>query len=174
MKKVLLLLLMGVLAMSLCACGAPADSGSDETATEAQEAATGEAEQAEAEPAVNTDSAYAVELKDAHRISNYEGVDTLLVVYSFTNNSEDTTSAAVALYIQAFQDGVELESGYATSGDLPEDISGLYDNDWKDIRPGTTLDCYACFELDSESEVEVEANEFLGELLDSKTYTVAQ
>lgn len=166
MKRSLLLLLLVVLALCLTACGAPA-----EQAEEAVEETAAEVEQAVTEAA---DSPYAVELKEARRFSNYEGVDTLLVTYSFTNNSEDTTSAASALYIQAFQDGVQLESGWAAESDLPEDLAGLYDNDWKDIRPGTTLDCYDCFELSSESEVEVEVSEFLGDLLTSKTFAVTQ
>ncbi len=176
MKKGLLMLLI-LLALCLCACGAeapseeaPAEEIAAEPAAEPEQAAT-------EETAADAASSFAVELKDARRFANYEGVDILLVIYSFTNNSEDTISATSALYFKGFQDGVQLEPGYAAEGDLPEDVKGLYDNDWKDIRPGTTLDCYYCFELDSESEVEVEVTDFVtfsDDLLAAKTYAVAQ
>ncbi|MBR2782981.1 MAG: DUF5067 domain-containing protein [Firmicutes bacterium] len=171
MKKGLLLLMI-LLALCLCACGAeaPAEETAAEPAAEPEQAAA-------EETAADAASSFVVELKDAHRFANYEGVDILLVVYSFTNNSEDTISATSALYFKGFQDGVQIEPGYAAEDDLPEEIKELYNNDWKDIRPGTTIDCYYCFELDSESEVEVEVTDFVtfsDDLLAAKTYAVAQ
>ena len=157
------------MARSATAPGQPA-----EEATEQEEAA---AEQAadNTTPESTSDGKYGVELKDAQVVTNFEGKNILVVKYTFTNNSEDTTSATVALYIKAFQDGVQLESGFLFTDDLTEDLAPLQENDWKDIRPGTSIDCYAGFELDSTSEVEVEATELISfdnTILASKIYTV--
>ena len=168
MKKLLLLLMVGILALTLCACGAsPAtEETTEETAEPAVDNTTEEAA---------TDAPYVVELKDAQLLTNFEGEQVFAVFYSFTNNSEETTSATVALYVKGFQDGVQLEPGYLAQDDLPADKATMYEADWKDIRPGTTIDCYQTFVLTSTSEVEVEVTElfsFDNTILASKTYSV--
>ena len=170
MKKALLLIMVCFCMIILCACGGqPA-----EEATEQEEAAEQAAEPA-TDNTANSDSSYVVELLDAQKLTNYEGKEVFTVFYSFTNNSEETVSAAVALYIKAFQDGVELEKGYLAENDLPAEKAATYDADWKDIRPGTTLECYEEFILTSTSEVEVEVTEFMSfdnAILAAKSYAV--
>ena len=170
MKKALLLIMVCFCMIILCACGSqPAEEATEaaeETAEQATDNTTSEAA---------TDAKYGVELKDAQIVTNYEGKDILVVKYAFTNNSEDTVSATVALYIKAFQDGIQLENGFLFTDDLPEDLAPLQENDWKDIRPGASIDCYAGFEFDNTSEVEVEATELISfdnTILASKIYTV--
>ena len=85
---------------------------------------------------------------------DYDGNDALIVHYEFTNNSEETTHAAAAIYVEAFQDGVQLDIPF-----MMDDYGG--DNEWKDIRPGTTIDVYSAFELTSTSTVEIEFTEYL-------------
>lgn len=169
MKKVLIGMFLVVLALCLCACGS-------QPAEESAEPATEEAEQA-AEPAEDNtapaDAPYTVELLEAQKLTNYDGQELFVVFYNFTNNSEETISAAVALYIKAFQDGVQLDTGYLDEDHVPE--GKTYDADWKDLRPGTTLECYEEFVLTSTSDVEVEVTEFASfddEILASKVYSV--
>ena len=99
---------------------------------------------------------YAVEIKDAFLATDYEGKPALVVTYTWTNNSSETTSAMVALLEKAFQDGIELE--HATMGDV-EGYDG--EAEWKDIRPGVSLDVDMAFSLRSESDVEVEVSNWL-------------
>lgn len=161
MKKVLLLLLIGVLACVLCACG----SGTDAEEPAGEEAAAEEAaeETAPAEPAVElkTDSAYAVELKDPVFMEDSEGKSVMILPYNFTNNSEETGNAAFSVYIKAFQDGIELGKALVWSDELPEDLAALNENSMKDLRPGASIDCIASFELASTSDVEVEVTELI-------------
>lgn len=99
---------------------------------------------------------YVVEVKGAKLAKDYDGNPAIVIDYAFTNASDETTSAFVALSDQAFQDGVSLESAIISD-------DSVYDSDlsWKDIRPGTTLDCQTAFILTSEtSTVEVEFEEF--------------
>lgn len=173
MRKMLFGVLLLMLVFSLCACGAAEPAAEEATEPAAEEQAAEPAQDNTTE--ATADAAYVVELLDAQKLTNYEGKEVFTVFYNFTNNSEETTSAMVALYIKAFQDGIQLETSYLSEGDLPEDKAGTYDNDWKDIRPGTTLECYAAFELDSASDVEVEVTEFASfddEILTSKVYSV--
>lgn len=99
---------------------------------------------------------YVVEVKGAKLAKDYEGNPAIVVDYAFTNNSTETKSAFVALTDKAFQDGVSLETAIISD-------DSVYDSDlsWKDIRPGTTLDCQTAFILTSETSiVEVEFEEF--------------
>lgn len=168
MRKMLFGVLLLILVLCLCACGA-----TEETTEQAAE----ETEQA-AEPAEDNTAAsapYAVELLDAQKLTNYNGEEVFAVFYNFTNNSEDTISATSALFVKAFQDGVELDTGYLADADLPEDKAGTYGADYKDVRPGTTIECYEEFVLTSTSDVEVEVTEFMSfddTILASKVYSV--
>ena len=168
MKKTLFGVLLLILVLCLCACGAT---------EEATEQAAEETEQA-AEPAEDntaTDAKYAVELLDAQKLTNYEGEEVFAVFYNFTNNSEETVSATVALYVKAFQDGVQLDNGYLAESDLPEDKASTYDADYKEVRPGTTIQCCEEFKLTSTSDVEVEVTEFMSfdnAFLASQVYSV--
>lgn len=109
---------------------------------------------------------YYVVLKDCSIVKDYDGNDALLVNYSFTNNSEETTSGLVAVYLQAFQDGVELE--IAT-------VEGRTYDEQKDIRPGVTMDtCQAAYVLTSDSPVEVEVSDMWSDPTVGKVYEVTQ
>ncbi len=95
---------------------------------------------------------YAVEVKDAYKATDYEGKSAIVINYSWTNNSESTTSAEAAFLESAFQDGIELEHS-----SLPDDA---YES-WTEIRPGATLDVNSVFLLRSESPVEFEIKELI-------------
>lgn len=108
---------------------------------------------------------FKVEFGEAKKVtSTYIEGDLLEVVYTFTNNSEETVSADTALMIKAYQDGIEINA------EFDNELTG--DNESKSIKPGASLECKRLFKLTSNSEVEVEATEFLGSTDDivSKTF----
>lgn len=91
---------------------------------------------------------YYVEVKGASLVKDYDGNPAVVITYAWTNNSEDTTSAEVALMAKAFQDGVQLNTAFI--GD-----ASVYNSElsFKGIRPGTTFEVQCAFELTSESSV---------------------
>lgn len=91
---------------------------------------------------------YHVEIKGAQLAEDYEGNPAIIVTYSWTNNSDDTTSAMVSTSEKAFQDGVQLDTAIIMDSDVYD--SG---NSMKDVRPGTTLDIQCAFLLTSETSV---------------------
>lgn len=100
---------------------------------------------------------YYVEIKGAQLAEDYEGKPAIIVTYSWTNNSSDTTSAMVSTSEKAFQDGVQLDTAIIMNSDVYD--SG---NSMKDVRPGTTLDIQCAFLLTSEtSTVEFEITEWI-------------
>lgn len=59
-----------------------------------------------------------------------------MVTINWTNNSDETTSAYVSLFTQAFQNGVELERSYPDN--FSEDT--MYNNDCLNLRPGASIE----------------------------------
>ena len=113
------------------------------------------------------DGKYKVEFGTAEKVqSQYGDGELLMVSYTFTNNSDETVSPDIALMLQAFQDGIEIEQTFETA------LTG--DNASKSIRPGASLECKALFKITSTSDVEVEATaafSFDGDMV-TKTYTL--
>lgn len=100
---------------------------------------------------------YDVEIKSAFKTVDYEGNPALVITYTWTNNSDDTTSALASLMEKAFQDGVQLE--FAILGE----VDGYDPNPYMtEIRPGTSLDVQHAFVLRSDSVVEVEVSDLFG------------
>lgn len=112
-------------------------------------------------PAAVSDSGdlgdYYVNIKEAYTVQDYEGNPAIVVTFSWTNNSDKTTSSAVALYMKAFQGGVQLDNALIFDTDL-FDSSGYL----KDIRPGASLDVQQAFKLrNNSSDVEIEVSELI-------------
>lgn len=78
------------------------------------------------------------------------GEEVIRVYFEFTNESEESTSMWWATYYRAFQDGVELVEDWADQ-DVAED-----ENTSLEIDPGETVYCAVCWELRSDSPVEIE------------------
>jgi hypothetical protein len=99
------------------------------------------------------DLAFAI--KDAQLVKDWEGNDSVLVTFDFTNNGDEATSFLVSGFAKAFQDGVELEGSFLSSDDK------LYnDNEDKNIKTGVSIEVYKVFLLsNSTSPVEVEVAE---------------
>lgn len=101
--------------------------------------------------------AYHVEIKSAKLAEDYDGNPAIIVTYSWTNNSDETTSAMVSIGEKAFQDGVQLDTAFIMDSTAFDADSGM-----KEIRPGTTIDVQCAFLLTSEtSTVEVELTEWI-------------
>lgn len=171
-RRILALLAALVLLLSLTACGgdssagdsgqadaktqepeAPVEStgGEDESGTGGSTESGGKMEQS------GTLGDYAVAIKGATLATDYEGNPAIIITYSWTNNSEETTSDMASMMGKAFQDGVQLDTA------IIMDVDG-YDSEasMKDVRPGTTIDIQCAYLLTSEtSVVEFELTEFM-------------
>lgn len=100
---------------------------------------------------------YHVEIRDAALAADYAGNPAIVITYSWTNNSADTTSAMTAMLEKAFQNGVQLDA--AIIGD-----DSVYDSasQTRDIRPGTTIDVECAYLLTSDTAaVEFELSELV-------------
>lgn len=104
-------------------------------------------------PAVLGD--YAVEIKSAVVTQDYDGNPAVVVTYSWTNNSSDTTTPMASISTSVFQNGIGMESVYVSD-------ESIYNQDlyWTEVRPGTTIDVQEAFALsDTTSPLEVEISE---------------
>lgn len=103
---------------------------------------------------------------EAVQATDMDGANALLVAYDFTNKGTDTISSGSALYVQAFQDGVELEHAYFL--EYPSaDWETWIDNDMRDLQSGASIKAAQAFVLSSTSPVEVQVTELVS-LDDSK------
>lgn len=75
----------------------------------------------------------------------------LYTFYNFTNNSGSTIEAANALIPRAFQNGVELSTSFPDSTPIEE-----YDNTYKSVQDGGSLDVVFMYQLTDESDVSIE------------------
>lgn len=107
---------------------------------------------------------YHVSIKGARKGSDYEGNPVIIITYEWTNNSDDTTSPMGSMLEQAFQDGVEMELGIMTNG---------VNDSTKQVRPGTTIDVDAVYNLKSDSTIEFEISA-LEDMFKSPTPKVTQ
>lgn len=162
MKKITALILALVIVFALAACSSTSNTNSSgskqkeaaDSATPADEK-SGDSEESAAELKGEGDLGdFHVKYIESTVAKDYDGNDALIVHYQFTNNSEETTNAAASIYVEVFQDGVQLDTAI-----MSEDYGG--DNEWKDIRPGTTIDVYCAYELTSTSAVEIEITEYM-------------
>lgn len=84
----------------------------------------------------------------------YSDKDVLLVYVDYTNLEDDTSYFESDYSLIAYQDGVELEIGN------PDVQPDTYGNGYADVAPGGTILVSRCWELRSESPVEVVVTEW--------------
>ena len=113
----------------------------------------------EPEKAVGDIGSYNVVIKDHFIDENYDDEKVIVVTYTFTNNSSSDAAYDIVIYEQCFQNGIELNKEFFTSGIDNYSI----DNQSKSIKPGTSLDVQQAYILnDEETTIDVEIGEFLG------------
>ena len=98
---------------------------------------------------------YTVEIKSATITQDYAGNPAVVIAYSWTNHSNETTSPFFTVATSVFQDGVGLDSAIIMD-------DSVYDSSMQtaDVRPGTTIEVQEAFELNNAtSPIEVEITE---------------
>lgn len=115
---------------------------------------------------------YTVSVVDYALTQDYEGKPAVVITYNWTNNSDDTTSFAVALNSKVFQNDIQCDIAVVMD-------SNVYsaDNYMKNIRPGASLDVQLAYVLqDSTNPIEVEVSELISFSDDKiiKTFDIAQ
>lgn len=76
-----------------------------------------------------------VSIQSVRRTKDYQGKDAVVVKYSWTNNSNQTTSALASLLPYCYQDGIQLDP--AILGD--NDNHDLVQAEYKNVQPGKSL-----------------------------------
>lgn len=170
MKKRTLALLLGVvMAFGLVACSGGEPHTDEDVAEEAEQTTQVENESVGL-PSEGDVGAYRVALTGYAFNTDYDGNNIVVVTYDFTNNSEETISPLVCIYIQAFQNGIELEHGFVMDTAVCD--VGI---EQKDVKPGATLTgCQTCFVLTSESPVEIEVSDIFSDPTVGAIYEVEQ
>ena len=146
-RKLMMIAAAAMLAVMLTACGSSGaqmqDTGSATTAAQTDEASNEDT----TEPSDGALGSYAVEIKGAKLCKDYEGNNAIMITYSWTNNSDETTSPMGSMMEEAFQDGVQLDAAI---------VDFEYNDGLTDVRPGTTIDVDVIYELPGDSTVEFE------------------
>lgn len=163
-KKLLVLMIAGMMSLSAVACGETSDTqepdtqeANDNTGDEASadDAAVDEAE-SEDDGIINFDGeGYNVTYVKHETGTDYEGNPCLYYYYTFTNNGEENTSAAVASYIQCFQNGVQCQSAITTES------NDSINNYMMDVQPCGSIEVCQVFSLSDTSDVTIEASELI-------------
>lgn len=98
---------------------------------------------------------YVVEIKSTSMTQDYEGNPVVIVTYSWTNNSSETTTPMSSVTTKVFQDGIGLDGIYIVGS---EDYDP--DTTTTEVRPGTTIDVQEAFSLNNvTAPIEVEISE---------------
>ena len=142
MTRLLCLLLAGIMLFSLAACGKKKNT--DPNLTELDD--------------------YTILYKGACIMTDYTGVDAVVLTLDFTNNGKENASYLWTIYESATQNGTELEKTIVYTD--PETLDAVGDSQWDEVAPGSTLEIRTAFALtDTTNEVEVS----FGTLFGSKT-----
>ena len=168
-KKIVAIMLAGMMSLSAVACGGTSDTqepdtqeadssaedGASTDETSADDTAADEAE-AEDDGVINFDGeGYNVTYVKHETGTDYEGNPCLYYYYTFTNNGEENTSAAVTSYIQCFQNGVQCQSAITTES------NDSINNYMMDVQPGGSIEVCQVFSLSDTSDVTIEASELI-------------
>ncbi len=93
--------------------------------------------------------------------TDLDGNPVIVVVFTFTNNTDKATSAMFGYIVNGFQDGVELDQLFYLRPDDPlNDL--VLKNAMKEIKNGASIEIAFAFVTTSQSEVEIEAEKLFG------------
>lgn len=98
--------------------------------------------------------------------TDYEGNPCLYYYYTFTNNGDENTSAAVATYIQCFQNGVQCQTAITT------DSNDSINNYMMEVQPGGNIEVCQVYSLADTSDVTVEASDLISLSDEKDTQTI--
>ena len=103
---------------------------------------------------------YSIAIKECYKAEGFYDENLLVVVYSFTNNSNDTISFTDAIEDNLFQNGVELNLYIAAN--LPGQVD-IRDS-MKELKPGASFDVPRAYVLNFEtpSDIEIELSAING------------
>lgn len=159
MKKLIVMVAAGALALALAGCGSD-EPTTTEPAQTGDQAAQVEPDAGEAEQA-GTDSgeatAFEVSIGSCTVTEDYEGNPAIVVEYTWTNNNSEAMMFDVNVITRAFQNGVELDYAILMSDEFDVDDS------MKEIKPGVTQTVYKPYLLDDMSEVTVEVEDWFSD-----------
>lgn len=138
-KRLLCLLLIGVMAFSLAACGK--DTGGDPNLIKLND--------------------YELLYKGACIMEDYDGSDALVLTLDFTNNGKESASYLWSVIETATQNDTELER--TTVYTDYETLASVTDSQWEEVAPGATIEIQTAFALiDATSKVEVSFGQLFG------------
>ncbi len=154
-KKKKRLIIIAVIAVVLIIIAVAGSSGSgDKNNTDTSATTNSSVEADKTEVSNNTIGDYGCVVKSAKLTKNWEGKDTVLLTYEFTNNSSNPASFDIALTDHVYQAGIGLETTF-----LSDD-----DTDYLDvqIKPGVSKDVRKAYVLrDTSTDLEVEIEELI-------------
>ena len=182
-KRILALLMSVILVIGLSACGSSGSNAEDpvhinssvdpappETPKSAPLETSSDAEVPLESSGTLGD--YDVQINGFEIAKDYSGEPSILVDFTFENNSKENAIAIVALNFDAYQNGIELDSAIISD-------SGLYNPDdlMKGIQPGASIDVKAAYLLTSETapvEFEIAETFALSDDKLGKTFEIAE
>lgn len=164
-KKLLVLMMAATMSLSAVACGSTSDTQEPNAQSENNDAGNDASTEEtpapeESEPKddgiinFNGDG-YNVTYVKHETGTDYEGNPCLYYYYTFTNNGEENTNAAVASYIQCFQNGVQCQSAITTES------NDSINNYMMDVQPGGSVEVCQVFSLSDTSDVTIEASNLI-------------
>lgn len=157
-RKLFTALLAACMMLSMVACGG-SESNDSQTADQNNSNITSQQEEPDTpadDGVINFDgTGYNITYVKHELSEDYEGNPCLLVYYTYTNNGEENSSAAVNAYLQVFQNGIQCETAFLM--DSPDS----YDNYMKEIQPGYSIEVCQAFCLEDTSDVTLEASDLI-------------
>lgn len=148
-KKLVVLMLAGMMAFSATACGSEktnepqkvekkteATAPSNEKKEEKSKVITGPVDQ------ISFDNAEGTVVYDKHEvITDYEGNPAIRIYFNYTNKTDDPSNLYMTFYPKVFQNGVECDTALASD----ENESEM--NTSKDVLTGTTINIAISYSL---------------------------
>lgn len=95
-----------------------------------------------------------VAFTSAELYTDSDGDEFLILYYTWTNNTDETTSPYLRIIAKAFQNGKELETCFYNVKDFNTDDST------SEARPGITLNLHDLWYITEDAPVEIEIQEF--------------
>lgn len=166
MKRKLAMIMASAMLMAvLTACGSSGDTGSNNTTDTGSAPVASTEDNADTVSSEGTLAKYDVAIKGAQLCKDYEGNPAIIITYSWTNGSDETTSPMGSMMEEAFQDGVQMETAI---------VDFEYNDGLTDVRPGTTIDVEAIYKMNSQSNVEFEISALEDMFLDPVPMVTAE